>query len=138
MAGGHFLTPRLENATNKTREEAPLLVKQVWSFLEKQLELAEVRDMTVARFVSAANEVTIAGFWREHAKGELKTRRDYEILKFLRSLLGEGILGRSIRYHGDYLWSLRAGDTGHAHQPALGPVFGLPQILVQHGSSIHV
>ena len=31
-----------------------------------------------------------------------------------------------------------AGDTGHAHQPALGPVFGLPQILVQHGSSIHV
>ena len=78
-----FLTPRLENATNKTREEAPLLVKQVWSFLEKQLELAEVRDMTVARFVSAANEVTIAGFWREHAKGELKTRRDYEILKFL-------------------------------------------------------
>ena len=78
-----FLTPRLENATNKTREEAPLLVKQVWSFLEKQLELAEVRDMTVARFVSAANEVTIGGFWREPAKGELKTRRDYEILKFL-------------------------------------------------------
>ena len=78
-----FLTPRLENATNKTREEAPPLVKQVWSFLEKQLELAETRDMTVARFVSAANEVTIGGFWREHTKGELKTRRDYEILKFL-------------------------------------------------------
>ena len=78
-----FLTPRLENATNKTREEAPPLVKQVWSFLEKQLELAETRDMTVARFVSAANEVTIGGFWREHAKGELRTRRDYEILKFL-------------------------------------------------------
>ena len=78
-----FLTPRLENATNKTREEASPLVKQVWSFLEKQLELAEVRDMTVARFVSAANEVTIGGFWREHAKGELRTRRDHEILKFL-------------------------------------------------------
>ena len=78
-----FLTPRLENATNKTREEAPPLVKLVWSFLEKQLELAEVRDMTVARFVSAANEVTIGGFWREHAKGELRTRRDHEILKFL-------------------------------------------------------
>ena len=27
-----FLTPRLENATNKTREEAPLLVKQIWRF----------------------------------------------------------------------------------------------------------
>ena len=57
-----FLTPRLENATNKTREEAPPLVKQVWSFLEKQLELAEGRGMTVARFVSAANEMTIGGF----------------------------------------------------------------------------
>ena len=57
-----FLTPRLKNATNKTREDAPPLVKQVWSFLEKQLELAERRDMTVARFVSAANEVTIGGF----------------------------------------------------------------------------
>ena len=78
-----FLTPRLENATNKTREEAPPLVKQVWSFLEKQLELAEGREMTVARFVSAANEVTIGGFWREHAEGELRTRRDHEILKFL-------------------------------------------------------
>ena len=30
-----FLTPRLENATDKTKENAPLLVKQVWSFLEK-------------------------------------------------------------------------------------------------------
>ena len=32
-----------------------------------------MRDMTVARFVSAANEVTIGEFWREHAKGELRT-----------------------------------------------------------------
>ena len=39
--------------------------------------------MTVARFVTAANEVTIGGFWREHAKGELRTRKDHEILKFL-------------------------------------------------------
>ena len=132
------MTPRLENATNKTREEAPPLVKQVWSFLEKQLELAEVRDMTVARFVSAANEVTIGGFWREHAKGELRTRRDHEILKFLSPCWGKGIHGRNVRHHGDYLWSLRAGDTGHAHQPALGFVPGLPQILVQHGPSIHV
>ena len=84
-----FLTPRLENATNKTREEAPPLVKQVWSFLEKQLELAEGRDMTVARFVSAANEVTIGGFWREHARGKLRTRRDQEILKFLSPCWGK-------------------------------------------------
>ena len=31
----------------------------------------------------AANGVTIGGFWREHAKGELRTRKDHEILKFL-------------------------------------------------------
>ena len=37
----------------------------------------------MARFVTAANEVTIGGFWREQAKGELRTRRDHEILEFL-------------------------------------------------------
>ena len=59
-------------------------MKQIWEFLEEQLEVAESREMTVARFVTAANEVTIGGFWREHdAKGELKTRKDHEILKFL-------------------------------------------------------
>ena len=84
-----FLTPRLENATDKTKENAPLLVKQVWSFLENQLEVAEDREMTVTRFVTAANEVTIGGFWREHAKGELKTRRDHEILKFLSPCWGK-------------------------------------------------
>ena len=29
-----FLTPRLENATEKTRERAPPLIKQIWEFLE--------------------------------------------------------------------------------------------------------
>ena len=84
-----FLTPRLENATDKTKENAPPLVKQVWSFLEKQLEMAEGRKMTLTRFVTAANEVKIGGFWREHAKGELKTRRDHEILKFLSPCWGK-------------------------------------------------
>ena len=46
-----FLTPRLENATDKTRESAPPLVKQIWEFLEEQLEVAESREMTVGRFV---------------------------------------------------------------------------------------
>ena len=78
-----FLTPRLENATDKTRESAAPLVKQIWAFLEEQLEVAESREMTVARFVTAANEVTIGGFWREHAREELRTRKDHEILKFL-------------------------------------------------------
>ena len=78
-----FLTPGVEKAKEKTKENAPPLVKQIWSFLEEQLEVAESREMTVTRFVTAINEVTIGGFWREHAKGELKTRKDHEILKFL-------------------------------------------------------
>ena len=54
-----FLTPRLEIATDETRESALLLIKQVWEFLEGQLEVPEILDMTVGRFVTAANEVTI-------------------------------------------------------------------------------
>ena len=84
-----FLTPRLENATEKTRDNAPPLAKQIWDFLEEQLEVAEKREMTVTRFVTAANEVTIGRFWREHAKGELKTRRDHEILEFLSPCWGK-------------------------------------------------
>ena len=45
--------------------------------------MAESREMTVGRFVTAANAVTIGGFWREHAKDELRTRKDHEFLKFL-------------------------------------------------------
>ena len=58
-------------------------MKQIWEFLEEHLEVAESREMTVARFVTAANEVTIGGFWREHANGELRTRRNHEMLEFL-------------------------------------------------------
>ena len=36
-------------------------------------------------FVTAVNEVTIGSFWREHAKGELRIRKTYEILIFLSS-----------------------------------------------------
>ena len=86
-----FLTPRLEKATEKKKENAPPLVKQIWSFLGEQLEVAEKREMTVTRFVTAANEVTIGGFWREHAKGELKTR-DHEILEFLSPCWGKEFL----------------------------------------------
>ena len=87
-----FLTPRLENATEKTREDAPLLVKQIWDFLEEQLGIAEKKEMTVGRFVTAANEVAIGGFWREHARGELRTRRDHEILEFLSPCWGKKFL----------------------------------------------
>ena len=63
-----FLTPRLESVTEKTKESAPPLVKQTWQFLEEHLKVAEKGEMTVGRFVTAANDVTIGGFWREHAK----------------------------------------------------------------------
>ena len=31
-----FLTPRLENATDKTKDNAPPLVKQIWRFFEER------------------------------------------------------------------------------------------------------
>ena len=49
-----FLTPRLENVTEKTSESAPPLIKQMWNFLEEQLEVAEEKEITVGRFVTAA------------------------------------------------------------------------------------
>ena len=54
--------PRLENATDKTQECAPPLIKQIWEFFEGQLEVAKGRDITVGRFVTAAIEVTIGEF----------------------------------------------------------------------------
>ena len=128
-----FLTPRLENATEKTREDAPPLVKQIWDFLEEQLEVAEKREMTVARFVTAANEVTIGGFWRENARGELRTRRDHEILEFLSPCWGKEFMAGV--YH---LWSLHTGNLEHAHQSVVGTVPGLPKVPVQYGPSVHV
>ena len=89
-----FLTPRLENATDKTRENAPPLIMQIWEFLEGQLEMAESKEMTVGRFVTAANEVTIGGFWTEHAKDELRTRKSYETLRFLSPCWGKGYMTR--------------------------------------------
>ena len=98
-----FLTPRFKNATDKTRESAPLLIKQIWGFHEEQLEVAENREMTVGRFVTAANEITIGGFWMEHAKGELKTRKNHEILRFLSPCLEKKYLGK-VFYAGDTIF----------------------------------
>ena len=57
-----FLKPRLENVTDKRREIAPPLVKQICEFLEEHLEVAEKRELTVGRFVTPAKEVIIGGF----------------------------------------------------------------------------
>ena len=63
--------------------------------------MAENREMTVGRFVTAANEVTIGGFWMDHAKGELKSRKNHKILRFL-----------SPRWEKMYLGKVfNAGDT---------------------------
>ena len=123
-----FLTPRLENATDKTRESAPPLVKQISEFLEEQFEAAESREMTVARFVTAANEVTIGGFWREHAKGELRTRKDQEILKLL-SPCWE-IHGWSVLCERDHFWGLCTRTIEHAHKPLASPILSLPKLPV--------
>ena len=131
-----FLTPMLENAADKTREDEPPLVKQIWSFLEKQLELAEGREMTVARFVSAANEVTIGGFWREHAKGELRTKTDHEILGFLSPCWKKEYMAEMCGTKATIFGAFVPEILGH--QPAFGFVPGFPQILVQHGPSVHV
>ena len=72
---------------DRKRESAPPLVKQIWEFLEEQLEVVEERERERERerddggeISTAAKEVTIGGFWKEHAKGELRTRRTHETL----------------------------------------------------------
>ena len=56
-----FLTTRLENATYKTGESAPLLIKQIWEFLEGQLEVAENRETTVGRFLTMQMKSPLKG-----------------------------------------------------------------------------
>ena len=48
-----------------------------------QLYLSEEWEMTMVTFFTSANETIIASFWREHAKGDLKTRKTHKILRFL-------------------------------------------------------
>ena len=50
--------------------------------------------MTVGRFVTAANEVTIGEFWREHAKEGLRTRKNHEFLRFLSPCWEKGHMAR--------------------------------------------
>ena len=65
--------------------------------------MAENREITVGRFVTAANEVNLEGFWREHAKGELKTRKNHEILRFLSTCWERKYMGR-VFYAGDAIF----------------------------------
>ena len=125
-----FLTPRFKNATDKTRESAPPLIKQIWEFLEGQLEVAESREMTVGRFITEANEVTILGFWREHAKSELKTRKNHEILRFLSPCCEKKYMGR-VFYAGDAIFDAFVEEL-------LNMPINLLLVSVQLGPGLHV
>ena len=92
-----FLTPRLENAT------------------EKMPRKRRFRDMKVGRFVRAANDVTIGGFWRGHAKGELKTRKNHEILRVLSPCWEKRYIGGMFLCEGCHLRCFRVGVTEYAH-----------------------
>ena len=41
-----FMKPRLENVTDKAKETSPPLIKQVWEFMQNQLEQAERKGLT--------------------------------------------------------------------------------------------
>ena len=60
-------------------------------------------EMTVGRFVTTANEVNIGGFKREHAKGELKTRKNHEVLRVLSPCWEKKYMGR-VFYAGDAIF----------------------------------
>ena len=87
--------------TYKTKETAPPLIKQMREFLRNQFEHSERKGLTVGIFVTSANETSIAGFWREHATGDLRTKKSYEILRFLSPFREE-----------KYMWQIfEAGKT---------------------------
>ena len=58
--------------------------------------MAENREMTVGRFVTAANEVIIGRFWMVHAKVELKTRKKHDIVGVLEPVLGNEVYGQGV------------------------------------------
>ena len=75
--------PKAQECYRQDAGECSTSRQTVWEFLEGQMEMAESKEITVGRFVTAANEVTVVGFWREHAKDALRTRKDQEILRLL-------------------------------------------------------
>ena len=90
-----LLTPRLENATEKTKENAPPLVKQIWDFLRSSWKCREQGDDG-----DQVRHGCKRGHHRENLEGlregraeDKKRSRDSQVLE---SLLGEGIHGWSV------------------------------------------
>ena len=46
-----FLTPRLENVTDKAKDITPPLIKKVWDFMQNKLEQAERKGMEDVRYL---------------------------------------------------------------------------------------
>ena len=53
-----MLTPRLEKIGDTTKEAASPLIIQVWKFMQKQLDQAERREMTVGTFASFGTTIS--------------------------------------------------------------------------------
>ena len=60
---------------DKTKEKAPPLIRQVWEFMQNQLEQAEKKRLTVGTFVSLVNDTTINNFGMDHVTGKLRARK---------------------------------------------------------------
>ena len=65
---------------DEARGDAPPLIYHIWDFLRRELEKADVNQMTVGVFMMKTNETTIAVFWKDHVESELKTRDVVDIL----------------------------------------------------------
>ena len=62
-----------------------------------------ITSSTAIRVVTAANEVAIGGFWMEHARGELKIRKNHEVLRFLSPCWEKRYLNK-VFYTGDTIF----------------------------------
>ena len=99
--------------------------------------MAKKKNMTVGRFVTAANEVTIGYFRREHAKVEMMTRKSYEILRILSPCWEKKNMDK-VSYAGIRFSRRLCRKFENAYQPHVGLVPSIPQVFVQYGTCLHV
>ena len=74
-----FRTPRMENVTEKNKRGRNSLNKENRGVLARPTRALQEEGFDGG---PSANGTSIAGFWREHAKGDLRTRRSFEISRF--------------------------------------------------------
>ena len=98
-----FLTPRLEHVTDKTRESASPLEKQIWEFLEEHLEVAEERERERERERDGSGEIRHgfkrSYYWRllERAReGRTENQEGLQDVEIFESMLGEEVSERGV------------------------------------------